>query len=109
MDVGMAIGTLGTDVLENQIGVALSAGHFLVHAAKGIPGQIVVKLGIGPNGLPACVGVAVGTRGRKRAVRISDLGFGRIYTLSDRGTGIARGIGRVAARFRARVGPGITT
>ncbi len=115
MDIGVAIGTLGTDVLEDQIRVALNAIDFFVHAAEGIPGQIVVELGIGTNGLPACVRVAVGTRGRKRAMRIGDLGLGRIYTLSDRGpgTGIARGIGRVAARFRARIttriSPGVGT
>ena len=89
MDIGVAIGALGTDVLEDQIRVALNASHFLVHAAEGISGQIVVELGIGPYGLPACVRMAVGTRSRKRAMRIGDLGLGRIYALSNRGTGIA--------------------
>jgi len=53
MDIGVAIGALGTDVLEDQIRVALNASHFLVHAAEGISGQIVVELGIGSYGLPA--------------------------------------------------------
>jgi hypothetical protein len=103
----VAIGALGADVLEYQVGVALNASNFLVHAAKGIPGQIVIELGIGPYGLPACVRVAVGTRGRKRAMWIGDLGLGRSYTGSDGGTGT--GISGTAARFSARTSPGITT
>ena len=110
MNIGVAIGALRTDVLEDQIRVALNAIHFLVHAAERIPGQIVVELGIGPYRLPACVGVAIGTRRCKRTMRVGDLGLGRIYAGCDRGTrtGIGGRVGGVAARFRARIGPGIT-
>ena len=86
MDIGVAIRALGADVLENQVRMALNAIHFFVHAAQGIPGQIVIELGIRPYGLPACVCMAVGTRRRKRAMRIGDFGFGCIYAGSDRGT-----------------------
>jgi hypothetical protein len=82
----VAIRALRTDVLENQVGVALNAIHLLVHAAEGIPGQIVVELGIGPYGLPACVCMAIGTRRRKRAMWVGDFGLGRINAGSDRGT-----------------------
>ena len=86
MNIGVAIRALRADVLEDQASVALNAIHFLVHAAEGVPGQIVVELGIGPYGLPACVCVTVCTRRRKRPMRVGDLGLGRIYAGSDRGT-----------------------
>ena len=86
MNIGVAIRALRADVLEDQASVALNAIHFLVHAAEGVPGQIVVELGIGPYGLPACVCVTVCTRRRKRAMWIGDLGLGRVHAGSDRRT-----------------------
>jgi hypothetical protein len=53
MDVRMAVCALGADVFEDQVGVTLDAIHFLVHAAKWISSQVVIKFGIGSDGFPA--------------------------------------------------------
>ena len=46
MYVCMAIGTMGTNVLEDQTGMALGATDLLMHAAQGITGVIVIELRI---------------------------------------------------------------
>ena len=84
--------------------MALIATNVLVHAAKRISGEIVIELGIGSNGFPAGVAVAVGAGNRKRAMGIGHLGFGA-YAHTYCGAGATRrGIGAVAAcRVRARL------
>jgi hypothetical protein len=75
MNVGMTIGTMGADVFENQAGVAFGAGHLLMHTAQGISGLVVVELGIGPDGRPACVGVAILAGRGEWSVRICHFGL----------------------------------
>ena len=75
MNVSMTIGTVRADVFENQTGVALRAGHFLMHAAQGITGLVVIEFWIGADGRPACVGVAILARCGKWAVRIRHFGL----------------------------------
>jgi hypothetical protein len=63
MDIGVTIGARRPDVLEHHAGVALSAGHVLVHAAQRIASQIMVEFGIGADRLPTLVTVAICARG----------------------------------------------
>ncbi len=53
MDVGVTIGASMTDVLENRLGMALRAGHALVHPAQRIPGLVVIELGNVADRLPS--------------------------------------------------------
>ena len=112
VDIGVAIGTLGADVLEDHTGMALGASHFLVHAAQRIPSQIMIELRIGPYGLPACRGMAIRARNRNRTMRIGDLGLRCLDADGDTGTATGAS-GRirigVASRFVARVWVGIAT
>jgi len=112
MYVGVALRALRTYVFENQVRVAFAAAHVLVHAAQGIPGEIVIELRISPDRLPAGVGMAICARNGKRAVGIGYLGLGYAYACSY--TGSAAGItgrfcaritGRVTARIPTRLGP----
>ena len=45
MNVGVAVGTLGSHVAEHQTGMALFAGHIHVHAAQGILRPAVIEIG----------------------------------------------------------------
>jgi hypothetical protein len=44
MDIRVAIGTAGTDVFEDQAGVALRTAHLLMHAPQWISGLIVIEI-----------------------------------------------------------------
>jgi len=59
VDVGVAIGTLGTDVGENRLGMALRAGYALVHAAQRETGFVVIKFRYRASRFPSRGGVAV--------------------------------------------------
>lgn len=76
MNVGVAIGAVGTYVFEDEAGVALGAANLLVHAAEGVPGGVMVELGNRTNGLPTGIGVAVLAGNGQRAVGIGHLGLG---------------------------------
>lgn len=86
MDVGVAIGAVGTHVLEDQVGVAPGAANSLVHAAQRIPGLIVIEFGIGADRRPTGIRVAVLAGRRDGTVRIRDFGL----RTSDAGMRIAR-------------------
>lgn len=75
MHVGVAIGTVSAHLLEHQVCVAFHASDFLVHAAQGITGLIVIELRIRPDRLPTCIGVTVLTRRRDWAVRVAHFGL----------------------------------
>jgi len=76
MNVGVAVGAMGTYVFENEAGVALCAAYLLMHATEGIASGVVIELGNRANGLPTGIGVAVLARDGQRTVGISDLGLG---------------------------------
>jgi hypothetical protein len=44
---------LGSDIREDQFGVALRTAQARVHAPQRIPGAVVIELGQGANRLPA--------------------------------------------------------
>ena len=46
MNVSMAISAMSAGVLEDQAGMALGAGHLLMHAAQRISRMVVVELRI---------------------------------------------------------------
>jgi hypothetical protein len=46
MNIGVAVRAVDAYVLEDQAGVALGAGHFLMHAAQRVSRLIVIELGI---------------------------------------------------------------
>lgn len=75
MNVGVAIGASGADVLEIQIGVALGASHLGMHAPQRVAGLVVIELRVGADGFPARVGVALLAGNRNGAVRIGDFGL----------------------------------
>ncbi|MDR3734749.1 MAG: hypothetical protein P4L10_04335, partial [Acidobacteriaceae bacterium] len=75
MYVRMAIGTMGTDILEYQLGVALHARNFLVHALQGISSLIVIEFRIRPDWFPTGIRVAVLAGYRNRAVRVGHIGL----------------------------------
>src|ERR1035441_1475133 len=79
MNVGMTISAMRAYILENQIGMALGAGHLLVHAAQRITSVVVIKLGIRPDRFPACVRMAVLARHRDGAVRVCYFGLRATY------------------------------
>ncbi len=110
--VGVAIGALRADVLENHAGMTLCACHFLMHAAQRIASQIVIEIRIGSDGFPACIGVAFGAGNRNRTVRIGDLGLRCFDAAGDTRTATGAS-GRIrigiAFRFAARVCSGVAT
>lgn len=59
VNVGVAVGAPGGNIAEDQLGVARSARHFLVHAAQRISSLVVIKLRHAADGLPSAEGVAV--------------------------------------------------
>lgn len=62
MNIGVTVGALDAYVAEHRLGVALRAGNVLVHAAEGIAGLVVIKLGKVADWLPRaeCVAVLAG-------------------------------------------------
>ena len=69
MNVGVAVRAIFPDISKDRLDVALRTRNFFVHAAKGISRGVVVELRNRANRNPACAGVAVLARNRKRAVR----------------------------------------
>jgi hypothetical protein len=59
MNVGMTIGALLSNVSEYRLCVASRARYFFVHAAKRVPGAVVIKFGYGANGNPARIRMAI--------------------------------------------------
>jgi hypothetical protein len=59
MNIGMAIRAAGTDVGEDQAGVALRAAHFFMHPAERVTRAIVIKFGDAADWLPTCVRMAI--------------------------------------------------
>src|SRR5258708_167323 len=68
MDIGVAIGTMSTYILEDERRVALGAAYVLVHSPQRIAGTVVIELGDGAGRLPARVRVTVLTRNGQGAV-----------------------------------------
>jgi len=107
MNIGMAVSALGTYIFEDQARVTLAAANLLVHPAQRISGEIMIKLWIRPDRLPTRVGVAIGTRKRKRPMRIGYLGLG--YACARSNPCIAAGIARgLRSRIAGGVAGGIT-
>ena len=71
MNVSMAIGTVGSHVREDRLGVTLGTGNSLVLAAQRILGCVVVEFWNRPNRLPSHRRVAVLARKAQAAVRAS--------------------------------------
>ena len=69
MNIGMAVRAVLADIGKDRLDVALRAGNFFVHAAKGISRGVVVEFRNGANRNPACACMAVLARNGKRAVR----------------------------------------
>jgi len=69
MNIRMAIGAARTHVAEDQTGVALRAAHVGVHAPQGIPGLVVVELGLGADRFPTSKRVAILAGAVQRPVR----------------------------------------
>jgi hypothetical protein len=76
VNVCVALRTLRTHLLEHQVGVALRARNLSMHPAQRIASRIVVKLGVGSDGLPAHAGVAILTRCGDRAMGVGYLRLG---------------------------------
>jgi hypothetical protein len=69
VNVGVAILAVLPDIRENRFDVTLRALHVFVHAAEGVFGFAMIKLGISANGAPTGGGVAVFARDGESAVR----------------------------------------
>ena len=76
MNVRMTVRALATHVGENRLGVALDAGHALVHAPKRIAGAIMVKFRDGTDRFPAQGCMAILTGKIQISVRTAGLGVG---------------------------------
>lgn len=79
MYVGMAVGAMGTYVLEDQTGMALGTGDFLVHAAQWVAGVVMIEFRIRADRLPTCVAVALLAGDGDGAMGISHLGLGSAH------------------------------
>ena len=62
--VQVAVLAILSHVRENRFHVAVRAAHLLVHPAQRIPGFVVIKFRIGPDGLPCRRRVTVFARHR---------------------------------------------
>ena len=60
--------------------MAFGAGHLFVHAAQRITRAVVIELGIRPDRLPTCVGMAVLARHGDGSVRIGYFGLRAAHT-----------------------------
>lgn len=69
VNVSVAVGAFHAHVRKNQIGMALPARDFLVHAAQRILRLVVIKLGDVADRLPTRKGMAVLTRNGEISVR----------------------------------------
>ena len=91
MNVRVAVGAIFADVGENRLHVALSAGHFFVHAAQRVFGFVVIKFGNSADGPPASGGVAILAGNGERAMGIAS---GLILRSGNRLTGKGSGVRR---------------
>jgi len=69
MNVRVTIGAIFPYIGEDRLGVALHALHFFVHAAKRVPGFVVIEFGDCANGPPTGSGVAIFAMNREGSVR----------------------------------------
>jgi hypothetical protein len=76
----MAIGTILSHIGKNRIGVALPAGHTIVHAVERIASLIVIEIGRRTNRRPTGSQMAILARSLERAV-----GTERGFPLRGRG------------------------
>lgn len=74
MKISVAILALRANIAEDHVGVARGAGDAFVQPAQWESRlRVVVELGNGADGAPACGGVAVAARNLYGTVRISDI------------------------------------
>ncbi len=71
VNVSVTIGAILSNVSENRSGVASRASDLFVHATKRVPRGVVIELGNGANGGPACVCVAIFTGKSEGTMRTS--------------------------------------
>ena len=76
----MTIGAVRAHIFENQTRMAFGAGHLFVHAAQRITRAVVIELGIRPDRLPTCVGMAILARHGDGPVRIGYFGLRTAHT-----------------------------
>jgi len=88
MNIRVTVGAMGTYIFEDEISVALSTCHLLVHAAQRIAGVVMIELRIRANRFPACVGVALLAGDGDGAVGIRHLGLGTADTGSRTVSGL---------------------
>jgi hypothetical protein len=69
VNIGVAILAILADIGEYRFDMALRTIHLFVHAAKGIPGLVVVELWNCADGAPTCSRMAVFAGNRERSVR----------------------------------------
>lgn len=70
VNIGVAVRAILADISKDRLNVALRAGNFFVHAAKGISRGVVVEFRNGADRNPACACVTVLARNGKRAMRV---------------------------------------
>lgn len=75
MNIGVAIGAFGADILEDHAGMALGAADLLVHAAQRIARAVMIELRIGPDRLPTRIGMTVLAGNVQGSMRVRDLGL----------------------------------
>ena len=73
VNIGVAVLAILSRIGEYGLDVALHALHLFVHTTKGILCIVVTKLQNGPDGFPACSGVAVFARNSKDPMRTSSV------------------------------------
>ena len=59
VDVGVAVGAVGSGIREHRLGVTLGAGHTFMQAAQRVPRFVVIKFRNGAYGFPAYGGMAI--------------------------------------------------
>ena len=80
MNIRVAIRAMSTYVFEDQVRVALSTGHLLVHSAQRIAGMVMIEFRIRTNRFPTSVGVAFLAWDGDGPVGIRHLGLGTAHT-----------------------------
>jgi hypothetical protein len=80
VNIRVAVGASGTDILENQTDMAFCATHLFMHSPQWIARVIVVELGIGSDGLPTGERMTIPAWCRYRTVWIGDLRPGSTHS-----------------------------
>ena len=91
MDIRVAICAMGTYIFEDQVSVALSTCHFLVHAAQGITSVVMIELWTRAYRFPTRVRVALLAGNGNGAVRVRHLGLGAAHGGSRAVSGLLHG------------------